>query len=133
VDKEEAAMKNVFIEVTNGPQNWGKFMVAQFDDEWRRGSKISESRSLLRTIGWGANDIVVFDLQTLEGAAFSPHGGHGNAHCDLEKHKVWVCPMFEPFLAWLYKQDLSDLDKLPNHVDLPDAPFAMHGYRREGK
>ena len=74
--------------------------------------------------------MLVVDLETGEGAMFSPGG---LAAADLQKHRIWVCPMFEPFLAWLYKQDLSDLTKLPKHVDLPDAPFEMHGYRREGK
>jgi hypothetical protein len=38
--------------------------------------------------------------------------------------------MFEPFLTWLYAQDLSDLQALPDYVELPDAPFALAGYRR---
>jgi hypothetical protein len=44
----------------------------------------------------------------------------------------WVCPLFEPFLAWLLAQDLSDLDALPDFAELPDAPGAMFGYRRAG-
>lgn len=51
---------------------------------------------------------------------------------DLDKHRVWVCPLYEPFLNWLYAQDLADLDKLPDLVDIPDAEFQMHGYRRPG-
>jgi hypothetical protein len=146
-------MQNVFIEATNGPQNWGKFMVARFDEEWKRMSEVLQEEMLpimklaaervgmppqvplrvpplLHGIGWSAGDIIVFDLQTCEGAAFSPGG---SAHYDLMKHKVWVCPLFEPFLTWLYKQDLSDLAKLPKRIDLPDAEFALFGYRREGK
>lgn len=149
-------MKTVFIEATNGPQNWGKFMVARFDDEWKRTSEVLakeivpayeramdrlglddiellRSIPLLRGVGWGRTDIIVFDLQTCEGAAFQPHDGHGNAAADLQKHSIWVCPLFEPFLVWLYTQDLSDLDKLPKHIDLPDAEFACYGYRRRGK
>lgn len=71
----------------------------------------------------------MLDLETGEGALFLP-GGYASA--DLDKHKVWVCPLFEPFLAWLYKQDLQDLSKLPDLVDLPDAPFQWSGYRRSG-
>jgi|HubBroStandDraft_1064217.scaffolds.fasta_scaffold32770_2 hypothetical protein len=151
-------MKNVFIEATNGPQNWGKFMVARFDEEWERGSQIAlqpmdlhnyaafeiagplsdeecerqrvRRMPILRGRGWHPDNIIVFDLQTQEGAAFTPGG---LASADLHKHKIWVCPLFEPFLTWLYKQDLSDLSKLPKHIDLPDAPFELHGYRREGK
>lgn len=40
--------------------------------------------------------------------------------------------MFEPFLQWLYLQDLSDLDKLPALVNLGDVPTSMSGYRRKG-
>ena len=71
----------------------------------------------------------MLDLQTCEGAAFSP-GGLVSA--DLNKHRVWVCPLYEPFLNWLYKQDTTDLSALPAHVDLPDAEFQMSGYRRPG-
>jgi hypothetical protein len=124
-------METKFIEVTNGPQNWGKFMVGRFTvEEGRRGSRIDKSPSLLLTVGWTPRHILVVDLQTGEGSIFQP-GGYAPA--DLDKHKIWVCPMFEPFLTWLYKQDLKDLNALPSHVDLPDAPFAMSGYRRKGK
>jgi len=57
----------------------------------------------------------------------------GVASADLNKHQIWVCPMFEPFLNWLYKQDVSDLDQLPSLVDLGDVPTALFGYRRKGK
>jgi hypothetical protein len=40
--------------------------------------------------------------------------------------------MFEPFLEWLYAQDLSDLGALPRLVELPDAEFSFSGYRRSG-
>lgn len=30
----------------------------------------------------------------------------------------------------LYQQDLTDITALPSYVELPDAPFAMAGYRR---
>lgn len=125
-------MKTKFIEATNGPQNWGKFMVGRFsDDEWATPSALPDINggSLLRTIGTHPSGVWVLDLQTKEGAMFVP-GGYAPA--DLHKHRIWVCPMFEPFLTWLHEQDLSDLDALPAHIDLPDAPFAMSGYRREG-
>ena len=124
-------MQTKIIECTNGEFNWGKFMIARFDTEWARRSKVATDveRPLLCQVGWSANHIVVFDLQTGESAIFLPGG---NAHIDLERHKIWVCPLFEPFLEWLYHQDLADLQKLPDLLDLPDAPGALWGFRRSG-
>lgn len=127
-------MKTKFIEVTNNNQNWGKFMLFRFGaEEYLREAMMATPEfagtSLLKHVGWNPDMIWVMDLQTREGAAFLP-GGYVKA--DLEKHRVWVCPMFEPFLEWLYKQDVSDLDKLPDTVNLPDAEFALSGYRRKG-
>lgn len=125
-------MKTVFIEATDGREfNWGKFAVCRFEqDEWTRRSAINtRARSLLMTIGQNPTDILVLDLQTCEGAVFTP-GGYAKA--DLNKHRVWVCPMFEPFLTWLYTQDLTDLDALPKVVNLGDVPTSMAGYRRSG-
>lgn len=118
------------VEATNH-SNWGKFAVCRPGPEERaHRSQIDDlGRPLLGRVGWTAAHIWVMDLQTGEGAIFMP-GGH--ARNDLAKHKIWVCPMFEPFLAWLYQQDLTDLSQLPALVELPDAPFAMHGYRRTG-
>ena len=119
-----------FIEATNGGINWGKFVVCRFDGaEWHRESAVSEGERLVRSQGWSFEHLFVLDLSTGEGAMFR-HGGFAPA--DLQKHLIWVCPLFEPFLAWLYKQDVSDLEKLPAHVDLPDAPAGYHGYRRPG-
>lgn len=118
-------MQNVFIETTKG---WGKFMVARFDSELQLPSTMLRPDSpypiLLSRLGWGSLDIIVFDLTTREGAAFTPGG---NAHDDLEQHKIEVCPLFESFLEWLYKQDLSDLEKLPKQIDL-----SAYGNQREG-
>jgi hypothetical protein len=125
-------MKTKFIEATNGPQNWGKFMIGRFErEEWYRPSAVAPSDRwpLMQTVGWRPDHLLVLDLQTGEGAIFGPYG---LAHADLEKHRIWVCPLFEPFLTWLYQQDLADLDRLPAHIDLPDAEFAMQGYRRPG-
>jgi hypothetical protein len=125
-------MKIVTIEATNhdhGGINWGKFLIGQFDeDEWGDWSMVSNT-PLLKTCGWSPADLLVLDLQTGEGAIFSP-GGYAKA--DLDKHKIWVCPMFEPFLTWLYTQDLADLDTLPTIVRL-DAPSDITGYRRGGR
>lgn len=102
----------------------------RFDSEWEYESQMSPGSGLLREVGWNPAQIWVLDLQTCEGAAFSPVG---LASADLDKHRIWVCPMYSPFLEWLYQQkDLSDLSNLPSVLDLPDAEFALRGYRREG-
>ena len=126
-------METKIIEARNSEvANWGKFLVGRFDiDEWARRSELPGAESpmpLLRRVGWGPEHIFVMDLQTGEGAIFR-QGGFAPA--DLKKHRIWVCPLYEPFLTWLYQQDLSDLDHLPDLVDL-DAPFEMSGYRRPG-
>ena len=126
--------------MTNGPQNWGKFCLGQFSaDEWQQPSQVSPEvgRPLLRQIGWDDAHHLVLDLQTGEGAVFRLGG---LASADLNKHKIWVCPLFEPFLGWLYayrnehvqRGDRRWFDDLPLHVDLPTAPFSLSGYRRQG-
>lgn len=126
-------MKTHFIEVTNNSQNWGKFVLIRFEEnEFSYKSCIAAKIRLLPGIGWHPSDIIVFDLQTCEGAAFSARP-HASVKADLAKHQIWVCPMYEPFLEWLYQQDLTDLDKLPAFVNLPDVEFALAGYRRKGK
>jgi hypothetical protein len=123
-----------FIEVTNGT-NWGKFQLIKYDKEWFKTSNLPGAldTSLLAQIGWTYNHIWVLDLQTGEGAFFLPHG---LASHDLNKrHQIWVCPMYEPFLNWLYKQDLTDIISLPElvHLTEQEAPSALYGYRRERK
>lgn len=125
-------MQTKIIEATNGIANWGKFLVGRLDEEWQRRTAVPCTRNdgpLLSTLGWGRNNLWVLDLQTGEGAYFLPGGC---APADLTKHAIWVCPLFEPFLAWLYQQDLTTLDQLPDHVSLPKAPFALRGYRHPG-
>lgn len=147
-------MKLHVFEATNG-FNWGKFAVARFEDEWRWRSGLAEVarritdeelgdnvweevndhnparhlRPLLAQLGWGREHTWVFDLQTGEAALFRPGG---LARADLQRHAIWVCPLFEPFLTWLYTQDLADLSKLPHVVELPEAPAELYGYRRPG-
>jgi hypothetical protein len=117
------------------PANWGKFLVAEFDTEFTRQSAVNTeySGSLLTSIGWTWQHVWVLDLQTGEGAFFRPGG---LAHADLQKHRIWVCPLYEPFLEWLYERYREagelDLDELPDVVELPGAEFAFSGYRRPG-
>lgn len=121
-----------FIEASDATEfNWGKFMVCRFDPgEWARQSEI-EKRSLLLARGWTHENVLVVDLQTGEGAIFRP-GGLADADLN-EKHQIWVCPMFQPFLVWLYAQDLTDLKALPGIVNLGNVPTSLYGYRRQRK
>lgn len=135
-------MQTHFIEACNvvagGEKfNWGKFAVCRFDsDEWARPSVVDTDtpfgiyppRSLLRAMGHASEHVWVLDLATREGACFRP-GGYAPA--DLKKHRIWGCVLFEPFLAWLYKQDLTDLTKLPTYVEFSaaEAPPGMYGHR----
>lgn len=126
-------MISKLIEVSNG-FNWGKFMVMRLDEaEWKIESQIDPGRPLLRTIGYDPQNVWVLDLQTREAACFIPGG---LASADLNKHKIWVCPMFEPFLTWLYKQDCHDIRALPILVEFTQAETVDHtawgGYRRPG-
>lgn len=126
-------MKIKIIEVTNG-FNWGKFLLARFDVEWQYRSQLEDDDfggPLLFQLGWRPEHLWVLDLQTGEGALFRPGG---LAKADLDKHRVWVCPMFEPFITKLWRMDLSDLDALPDVMELSeaDAPSGFRGYRRPG-
>lgn len=114
------------------PRNWGKFMVGIPDSEWRWRSEVDirPAVPLLRRVGWSPGFIWVCDLQTGEGAFFRLGG---SASADLNRQHIWVCPLFEPWLEWLYKQDISKIGELPQVVELPDAKFAFHGYRRSGR
>jgi len=124
-------VKTKLVEVTNsvGDQhrNFGKFMLGVFDQDELKRTSVVDGYSLVWGRGWGPGHILVLDLQTGEGAIFKIGG---SAKHDLDKHKVWVCPLFEPFLEWLYLQ--PDPMNVPDHVNLPEAEFAMSGYRRSG-
>jgi hypothetical protein len=127
-------METAIIEVTQDAAsgfNWGKFCVARFDAEWERRSALPHNSSapLLSQCGWADGFLWVLDLQTGEGAYFRPGG---SAPADLRRHRIHVCLMFEPFLEWLYAQDLADLSALPPVVELPDAPAGLYGYRCPG-
>lgn len=128
-------MKTYLFEARQDPggmTNWGKFMVAVPDSEWEWRSLVDRhgTASLLSRIGWTARHWLIMDLQTGEGAFFRPGG---LAAADLDKHQIWVCPLFEPWLAWLYEQlKTKTLEEVPQVADLPDAPFSFTGYRRRG-
>lgn len=116
-----------FVEATNGPQNWGKFAVCRFtDDEWKVLSQV-DGRPLLAGRGWSREHTLIVDLQTGEGAFF-PEWVHKS---DLDKHAIWVCPMFEHALLKILAGDHDPMKTEPL-IDFPDAPFEYAGYRRGG-
>lgn len=127
-----------FVEAGNG-FNWGKFLVSSFDqEEWARRTTYPgcDDQRMLVGRGWDyERHRFVMDLQTGEGAMFALDG---YADYDLqEKHAIWTCPMFLPFLRWLYgwhKAGNRDLTTLPAHVEFTEeqAPSAMAGSRGKG-
>lgn len=130
-------MNTKLVEVTQNREtgfNWGKFLLGYFDDdEWAHPSDMPGPFvvSLIGSQGWGHEHILVLDLATGEGAMFRPGGV---ARADLDKHKIWCCPMFEPFLEYLYEftRAGNDAFDVPAVVELPNAQPAMQGYRRGG-
>ncbi len=128
-------MISTIVEVTDR-FNWGKFLVARFDEhEWARRSLVDGQPLLSGQCGWTPQHMLVVDLQTGEGAMFLPQG---LAKADLEKHRVWVCPMFEVFLGWLYDhpEHWADILTLPALIELDPEQTrghnAMYGHRRPG-
>lgn len=129
-----------FIEVTQdalGGFNWGKFMLARFTaEQWTARSALPAAQGQLLLAGRGMwhDDVLVLDLETGEGAIFQPR--HGLAGADLTRHQILVCPLFEPFLEWLYgyrpARPEAWWSELPDLVELPAAPGGLYGYRRPG-
>lgn len=123
-------MKLRFVEALSAGGNFGRFVIGRHTPEERlHRSAVEPGKTIFRSAGrWNDRDVWVMDLVTGEGARFDPTG---YAKADLDRHRIWVCPLFEPFLSWLYEQDLSDLEALPEVVTL-DAPLQFQGYRRPG-
>jgi hypothetical protein len=128
-------MISTIVELTDR-FNWGKFLVARFDEhEWARRSLVDGQPLLSGQCGWTLQHMLVLDLQTGEGAMFLPSG---LASAGLEKHRVWVCPMFEVFLGWLYDhpEHWADILTLPTLIELDPEKTrghnAMYGHRRPG-
>jgi hypothetical protein len=129
-------MDTYFFEATNG-FNHGKFAVAFFDDEeWERRSALPSVHGgrLLSALGWGrsARDLHmwVLDLQTGEGM-YVPVEGSADYQLD-GLHQIRVCPLFLPFLRWLYGQDLTRLAELSGtlvRLTEEEAPSSMASRR----
>jgi hypothetical protein len=134
-----------FIEATNfydGGLNWGKFLLCKFDDrDWSY--QATEADGALLSVMPGGREswnpetsIFVVDLQTGEGSRFDLRT---EPVAQLERHKIWVCPLFEPFLKWLFREIQSrppgpgrfELTTLPAVAKFP-ASSALAGYRRAG-
>lgn len=125
-------MRTIFIEAEDESKfNFGKFMLGIFgEEEWQYDSVIDKGRRLLDLRRWTKQHILILDCATGEGALFLLGG---NAEADLEKHRVWVCPLYQPFLTWLYKHyNENGLEGLPNYVNLGKCETAISGYRRSG-
>jgi hypothetical protein len=136
-----------FVEAAQGARgmNHGKFLLARLTPgEQRTPTALPgyEDQHLpLMTFGglrrFHREFTLVLDLQTGEGATFTLDGTADNATYDLERHKIWICPLYEPFLRWLYDQrqwarGAGNLSDVPAYVELPDAPGAFAGRRRPG-
>lgn len=123
-------MRTKIVEATQG-LNFGKFLVGELDEkEIAHPSSIDVGKSTIRACGFG--DVGrwrwVMDLQTREGI-FVQFGGV--AVNDLNKHQVWVCPMFEPTLVKLYEYGSAPVESLPDLIELPaDVGGALYGHRR---
>jgi len=121
--------------------NWGKFALLRWSpEELRIPSTLPGYESYpVITPGrkFGHDETMVIDLQTGEGAAFILGGGECEARYQLnQKHQIWVCPLYEPFLVWLHEQPglergAGDITALPRFVELPEAEFSFSGYRRQ--
>ncbi len=120
--------------------NWGKFAVGRWsNEELREKTKFPgcEGQYITSLRGHGMTHVWLFDLQTGEGARFHTNNPIPvDVRSQLKDHQIWVCPMFEPFMVWLWHHmTVTGLDwweHLPRTIELPDAPFDTAGYRRAG-
>ena len=113
-------MKTKIIEASDRDKfNWGKFLIGRFDDEWHRLSLVTDKlrTCLIRSQGWGPDDILVMDLSVGHAAMFTPSRS-ASPQVDVENTGIYFCPLFLGFMEWLYQQDLADLDTLPDYVEM---------------
>lgn len=129
-------MRTRYFEAISAEGNWGKFMLGQFDaDEIAAQSALPDEAgvpvgSMIQGRGWApGKHWFVMDLQTGEGAYFALGG---LADYDLDnKHNIWVCPLFRPFLRWLYARfnEGADLWGLERVVQIEGVPLRLSGER----
>lgn len=136
-------METRFVEAGQGiseqtSANWGKFLVARYSGrELTEPTQfpMCEGQTVVDLRGPGDRHVWVLDLVTGEGVRFDWTTVR-NAAAALQRHQVWVCPMFEPLVEWLVTHiraaGTAWWDTLPRCVLLPDAPFALSGHRRPG-
>ncbi len=112
-------MRTKIIEVVDPSETmWGKFMVGRFDVEWSLPSVIDPGvQTLLHRLGWGPDHFLIVDLSVGHGAIFARHGHVWN---DIDEKGIYFCWMFPAFLEWIRKQDLSDIEALPDSVVLEE-------------
>ncbi len=136
-------MDTKFVEAGHGPDggNWGKFLVGRYtEDELAEPAQFpgcEGSRRLVNLGGPGRQDIWVLDLQTGEGARFPIEFVRDvDVHHQLNKHRIWVCPLYEPFVAFLFgyigNHQRTWWDTLPRTVEMPTAGIVVFGRRRPG-
>lgn len=123
-------MKTKIIEATDGVA-YGKFLVGVFDTEWQRRSLVAEeageaSFSLLRQEGWGPEHTLVLDLSVPGNGGIFAIRRDGYPAQDIAKHQLEICWLYERFLGWLYQQDISTLDLMPDLVHFPAEEEGKH-------
>lgn len=119
-----------FVEVTDGWM-YGKFLVCRMDaEELATPSEMPDARHGERLLVHGGrrrfNDhsTLVIDLQLGTAAAW-PLQGLMEAY---ESEHLWhlhVCPMYRPFVRWLYEQGrwamgAGDITEIPRYLEVPN-------------
>lgn len=83
--------------------NHGKFLVGQMEGfELTQYLAIKDDgRQLSHVLHASPSKFWVLDCATCEGAFFD---FSNDAYYQLERHQVWVCPMFPLFLEWAFEK-----------------------------
>jgi len=113
-------MQTKIIEAQDSSHSlWGRFLVGRFDNEWSRCSRSAvmgfDSLPVLSGMGWNQRHLLVMDLSVGHGALFDLAD---SGPVDFEHRGVYFGPLFKDFMTWLYAQDTSDLDGLPDELEL---------------
>lgn len=125
-----STMQTKIIEASTGI-NWGRFLLQRFEASERAHRSHFEPISIWKDSPPPQTALWVLDLITGEGALFDLAKPLEE---QLAQHQVWVCVLFEPFLAWLEARfrQASSLDAfwdaLPAGVQVSAAPEVI-GYR----